>query len=101
MENQNFETKDVTKYKLYTLVIKVKGKNDRTDEVEHAIFTGQGALDLYRTAYTRNHEEVIDTYVREEWTELQPEPSNFSLPLNPTFKEEKKEEKSEDNEPTE
>lgn len=86
------EKRSVDQFKVYILVVHVKGKNDNVQKVEHAVFTGKGILDTYATAYARNTEGVEETSVREEWKDVEPKAENFSLPFNPVFKQEPKEE---------
>jgi len=81
------ESRDVKQYKVYTLyenVIKPLGKKDgkeitRTDRVPVAVFDNKVALE----AYQAKQQSAVGYEVVEDWVEVQPTASSFSLHFNP------------------
>lgn len=77
------ETRQVTQYKLMTLVkinlIPRKDLSPTREEAPIAVFDDRELCDAYATAMGG------ESYVREEWRELLPTADQFSLPFNPEF----------------
>lgn len=85
------ETRSVDQYKVYTLhanVVKVLGKKDgkevtRTDRVPVAVFDNKQALEKYQAEEKGKLKGQTGYETVEDWVEVKPEASAFSLPFNP------------------
>lgn len=85
------ETRSVDQYKVYTLhanVVKVLGKKEgkeitRTDRVPVAVFDNKQALEKYQAEEKGKLKGQTGYEVVEDWVEVKPTASSFSLPFNP------------------
>ena len=90
-QGQSPETRSVEQYKVYTLhanVVKVLGKKDgkeitRTDRVHVAVFDNKQGLEKYQSKHTGKLKGQTGYEVVEDWTEVKPAASSFTLPFNP------------------